>query len=142
MGCFLTAVASPLPAGETELFWHHDWKAATEAAARTDRPLFAAAIGTDWSAASKKFEREILDTVVFRNFARDHLILYKLESNQPPLHAKEISGRLQAMTIILDIDEIPTFILFGPGGEEWLRHGYLKREPEAYVEALRALAGA
>jgi len=124
-----------------ELFWHVEWQKATEAATRNGLPLFVAAIGTDWSAASKKFDREILQSEGFRQFAGDNLILYRLESNQPPLHAKQISGRLQAMTILLEIEEIPTFILFGPGGEEWLRHGYLAREAEAYVEALKALAG-
>ena len=134
----LAAYCHGLPATEINLL-EEDWAVATDQAQESGKYLFVAFLGDGWSMGSKRFEKAVLDTPEFGQFAMKHLIYCPVLARSMPKLGKRQTARLQSLVIHLDIKTYPTFILIAPDGTEVLRHGYRKETAREYTTLLEAL---
>lgn len=114
-------------------------EAARQAALNEGKHLYVVFLGTGWSVSSQRFSETILESADFKEFARDHLVLLRVDARRKPKLSPEETAVLQSWVIHFDIKAYPTVILLAPDGQELLRHGYREVEARAYVDLLRAI---
>ena len=136
-GVFLLGVL-PLAAGTEDLV-PLPWEEALAQAARENRYLYVAFLGTDWSVSSDRFKKNVLQAEPFQELVRERLVYYPVQARRKPRLGKQETARLQALVIHFDIKAYPTLILLAPDGEEILRHGYREMEAAAYVDLVRSV---
>ena len=72
--------------------WTKDWDLATQNAKVQDRPILLVFSGSDWCAPCIKLDREVWSTRVFKDFAKENLVLYKADF--PRRKANQLSAQL------------------------------------------------
>lgn len=127
---------SSQPVGE----WLEHYDVALQQADKEGKPVFALFTGSDWCSWCVKFESEILTQQDFLLFAREHLVLLKLDypskSDRQPGWLVEQNRRLKER---YGIRGYPTAVLLSAGGEVIATSGYLPGGVESYVAHLRGL---
>ncbi|MEZ4687071.1 MAG: thioredoxin family protein [Bacteroidia bacterium] len=63
----------------TDEGWYINLETAKSEALRLNRPLFLLFTGSDWCAPCKRLEKEVLTQKAFRSFAKDNLVLVKMD---------------------------------------------------------------
>lgn len=134
---FLVILTAPALFGKDLL--ETDWATALDEARETGQHVFVAFLGEGWSIDSRKFQKAVLDSQAFLDFADERLVTCTVKARRKPRLSSEETARLQALVIHFDIKSWPTFILIAPDGREVLRHGYRQQSAEAYVALLKAL---
>ncbi len=110
------------------------------ATARSEnRHMLIAFLGEGWSVRCKRFKEQVLETMEFEDYARDHLVYFPVEARRRPKLTSEETAVLQSWVVHFDIKAYPTFILLAPDGQELLRHGYKDMNAREYVELLQAI---
>lgn len=124
------------PVGE----WLEHYDVALQQADAEGKPVFALFTGSDWCSWCMKFESEILKQDAFMNFAKEHLILLKLDypskSDRQPGWLVEQNRRLKER---YGIRGYPTAVTLSAGGEVIATSGYLPGGAKSYVAHLRGL---
>lgn len=115
-----------------------EWEAILGEAQKTNRFLYVAFLGKDWSVSCKRFNQNILESSTFKKFAEERLIVTSLNA-QGGKFPKKTAAKLQSLVIYFDIKSYPTILLIAPDGSETLRHGYREDTAQAYVDLLKAI---
>ena len=119
--------------------WGTDWEAAKAQAKKENKPIFINFTGTDWCGWCIKLDKEVFSKDAFKAYARDNLVLLKLDFPRRKMLPKEKSARNQELAEIFGIRGFPTIVLLGADGKEKARTGYQRGGAEAYVEHLKGL---
>lgn len=119
--CLLLA-AVPLKASD---LWSTDYAASTAQAAAEKKPILLEFTGSDWCLPCMKQNKDVFEQPAFGEFAKDKLVLVKLDFPRSKPQAAETKERNQQLAAQYKVQGFPTVILLGPDGKELAREvGY------------------
>ncbi len=119
--------------------WTTDHAAALAAANGSGRKVLLFFTGSDWCGWCMKLDAEILGTSEFRDFARENLVLLKLDfprRSQLPDQVRAQNSRLQQQ---YGIEGYPTIVVLNDAGQEVGRLGYQRGGPAPFLTKLQRL---
>jgi protein disulfide-isomerase len=130
---------SPPPAAArgSESSWGTDLPAALNRARSENKLVLIDFTGSDWCGWCSKFDHDVLSTDKFAGYARNRLVLVKLDF---PRHHPQDAALKQANAQLAQrfgVDGFPTLVLLNSAGKELGRQvGYIKGGPDAFITEL------
>ncbi|MCB0401755.1 MAG: FAD:protein FMN transferase [Flavobacteriales bacterium] len=128
-----------------ETIWLEDFEEAVQRSKTGNKPLLMVFSGSDWCKPCMILEKTIFNTERFKQFAKDSLVLLKLDfparkENQP---AKEIMAKREAVAEVYNQSgSFPSVIILDGDKKVLGKTGYKKGSVENYIEHLKSfLAG-
>lgn len=129
--CLLLA-AAPLQASD---IWSTDYTASITQAAASKKPVLLEFTGSDWCPPCMKQNKDVFEQSAFQEFAKDKLVLVKLDFPRSKPQAPEIKQRNQKLAAQYEVQGFPTVILLGADGKELAREvGYKGGGVPAFIE--------
>jgi protein disulfide-isomerase len=129
--CLLLATA-PLHASD---LWSTDYAASTAQATAEKKPVLLEFTGSDWCPPCMKQNKDVFEQPAFADFAKDKLVLVKLDFPRSKPQASEIKERNQQLAAQYKVQGFPTVILLGPDGKELAREvGYKGGGVPGFIE--------
>jgi len=119
--------------------WLEDYDAVKERAVALERPILMWFTGSDWCIWCKRLEDEHLSRDVFKTFAKENLVLLKLDFPRNIAQSDELKAQNQTLREAWNINGYPTLIMTQVDGSPLGQRGYLQQSPEAFVADLRAM---
>jgi thioredoxin-related protein len=125
-------------APQSDALWLTDYKQALAQATQEKKSVLLDFTGSDWCPYCVQMDREVLNQREFIEFAKNNLVLVKLDfprRKQLPLEETEQNHKLGQQ---FEIEGYPTYILVDPTGKEVKRQvGYLEGGPKKFIEWVR-----
>ncbi len=119
--------------------WHTDYEKASQLAAKENKLLLMDFTGSDWCGWCIKLDNEVFAMPEFKEFARQNLVLLKLDfprsKDQPEAEKKQNEALMQKH----GIQGFPTIIVLNPKGERVGKLGYMPGGPSAFIDEVRKL---
>ena len=112
--CLLCATA-PLIASD---LWSTDYQASIAEAASAKKPILLEFTGSDWCPPCMKQNKDVFEQANFESYAKDKLVLVKLDFPRSKEQAPEIKERNQKLAAQYGVEGFPTIILLSPDGKE------------------------
>src|SRR5260221_6178317 len=136
---FLTLLAVGLPgqvlAAEAE--WLTDVPKAQAKAKAEKKMVLMNFTGSDWCGWCIKFNKEVLSTPEFREYAKKNLVLVELDFPNKKPQSAETRKANEALKDKYGVQGFPTFVVLGSDGTEIGRQrGYAAGGPEAFITKL------
>jgi protein disulfide-isomerase len=117
--------------------WTNNYDNALSAAAGTNRKIFLFFTGSDWCGWCKRLEAEVLSTPEFQEYARDNLILVKLDFPQSIPQSAQLKAQNQQLSQRYQIEGYPTVVVLNSSGKTIGRTGYKRGGPGPYIAQLQ-----
>lgn len=114
--------------------WESDFKKASARAKAEGKYMLIDFSGSDWCGWCIKLDKEVFSQQVFKDYAKDHLVLLLVDWPQRTPDSKEVQARSRPLMEKFGIDSFPTVILLDPNGEPVDKTGYRPGGAEAYIE--------
>ncbi len=132
---------SSLRAGEEETAWLTNYEQALQAASKEKRPVLVDFTGSDWCGWCIRLDKETFSQPEFLNFAKDHVVLLKVDLPQDKPQSDEVKKQNEALVQKFNVEGFPTLVLLGSDGREIARQGgYLPGGPAAMIEWITSAA--
>jgi hypothetical protein len=97
----------------------------TSQAAAQKKPVLLEFTGSDWCPPCMKQNKDVFEQPAFKEFAKDKLVLMKLDFPRSKPQTPEIKERNQQLAAQYQVEGFPTVILLGADGKELAREvGY------------------
>ena len=132
-----TKEPTPAVAHASNLSWGTDFPQALNQAQSENKLVLLDFTGSDWCPWCIKFDQEVLSTDQFAAYAKDKLVLVKLDF---PRHTQQDPALKQANQELFqkfNVDGYPTYILLDSSGKELGRQvGYRPGGPTAFIAEL------
>jgi protein disulfide-isomerase len=125
--------------GASEEGWTTDYPGALAQAKSDNRKVFLLFTGSDWCIWCKRLEGEILSSEEFKGYARDNLVLVKLDFPRQTPQPDEIKHQNQALAKQYQIRGYPTIIILNADGSPAAQMGYQKGGPSPFLQKLSSL---
>ncbi|MCE5279719.1 MAG: thioredoxin family protein [Planctomycetaceae bacterium] len=130
----------PGPQGaSSNLPWLEDFEAAKAAAAASGKPMLVDFTGSDWCGWCIKLDNEVFSKPAFEAYARENLILVKLDFPKRKELPAAIKSQNESLSRQYGVRGFPTILLVSPDGGVIARTGYRPGGAESYVEHLKTL---
>jgi protein disulfide-isomerase len=122
----------------TDAIWQTDYKQALAQAAKENRNVLLDFTGSDWCPYCIQMDKEVLNQPEFQRFAKNNLILVKLDfprrKQLPPAESEQNHKLGQQFAV----EGYPTYILVDAKGKEVKRQiGYLEGGPKQFIKWAR-----
>jgi protein disulfide-isomerase len=119
--CLLLA-AAPLQASD---LWSTDYTTSIAQAASQKKPVLLEFTGSDWCPPCMKQNKDVFEQPAFEEFAKNNLVLVKLDFPRSKPQDPEIKQRNQQLAAQYQVQGFPTVILLNAEGKELAREvGY------------------
>lgn len=118
--------------------WIDNYDRARMIARTHDKPMLISFVGSDWSDASKDLHTNVYQTKTFKDFAKDKLVLMKVDFLRDTQQPTALRNQNKALLIEHKVTGFPTLVVLN---SKALRVGYTMYEGDAkeMVEKLGAL---
>lgn len=130
-----------LPAIDYGGGWLDSWKVAQALSVQQQKDLLISFVCTDGSEYSKKMEDEIYSQPEFKKYARDNLILLRIDfPASPELQAKQSKELKEQNNMLADMFGVrgyPTVVVRNPKGQKILDGKYMKGGAPVFVNELK-----
>jgi len=127
------------PLAEQEAEWMTDFEAAKAQAKESGKPMLLDFTGSDWCIWCVRLKEEVFSRQPFVAFARDELVLVKLDFPRSKPQSEAVKAQNEALLEEYGVRGFPTIVLLSPEGELVDKTGYRSGGPEAYVTHLKDL---
>lgn len=124
---------------EEELVWLTEYNQALKTAAEQGRPVFIDFTGSDWCHWCIKLDKEVFSQPEFKAYAREKLVLLKLDFPRSIPQSPAVKAANQALAEKYNIEGYPTIVLTDASGNEIQRTGYQAGGAQKYVAHLQNL---
>jgi protein disulfide-isomerase len=115
--------------------WGTDYPAALTQAASSKKPILLEFTGSDWCPPCMKLTKTVFEQPTFEDFAKENLVLVKLDFPRNKEQAAELKAANEALAKKYQVQGFPTIILLSSTGEEVIRKvGYNGDTPEAFLK--------
>lgn len=118
-------------------YWTNNFIEAKKAAKENKKMILMVFQGSDWSAPCLRLERDILSSKIFKDYAKSHLIMVKVDfpkenerSNDQIKHNKYLAGQYNRYGVF------PYMVLVNSEGKVLYNMHYRPVNPEEYIEVL------
>jgi thiol:disulfide interchange protein len=128
----------PAPAG-VELPWLTDAAQATAQAKAEGKPVLMDFTGSDWCVWCQRLDAEVFATAEFAAYAKEHLVLLKLDFPRSKTQPEAEKQQNQALLAKYGVEGFPTIIVLDASGKKIGELGYLPGGPSAWLAELRKL---
>lgn len=118
--------------------WLTDMDAAMKLSAETGKPILVDFSGSDWCGWCIKFEKEVLSQKIFKDFAKENLILVSIDFPRRKKQSTEEKKKNQALYDQYKIEGFPTLLLLDRTGKEIVRTNYIEGGPQVYIDFLKS----
>jgi thiol-disulfide isomerase/thioredoxin len=121
--------------------WLTSYSEAKQASLASKKPILMDFTGSDWCGWCQRFNADVLSKPEFQAYAKDNLILLKLDfPHAKPLPPDQSQQNAQ-LGMLEKVDGYPTYVLVSPDDRELFRQvGYAEGGPAPFIEKLRAAA--
>jgi len=119
--------------------WITDYQAAIKFAKETNKPILINFTGSDWCGWCIKLVNEVFSKAEFEAYAKENLILLKLDFPRSIPQSAELKQQNQSLQKKFGITGYPTIILIDQNEKEIGRSGYQQGGPVAYVNHLKQI---
>ena len=119
--------------------WITDYPRALTRARAERRNVFLFFTGSDWCGWCKRLEEEILTKSEFKNYAKEKLILVKLDFPRQIEQSEALQNQNRTLAAQYGIKGYPTVIVLDPAARAVKQLGYQEGGPGPFVSALRAV---
>jgi len=138
-GLVALAACGGADSGPVTADWHASGIEGTQLALQTHRLLLIAFMGSDWSEPSQNVKKNVLDTLVFKNFADANLVLVMADFPRSALLSPEIAKQNADMAKNVQLDRLPVFMLVDPRNHTaFNRIANFVGGPEQFVAQIQA----
>jgi len=150
---YLTSQPPPRPQAEereappatvahaSELFWGTDLPAALDQARSENKMVLLDFTGSDWCPWCIKFDHAVLSTDEFATYAKDKLVLVKLDFPRHTPQSDSLRQANQELAKRFSVTGYPTYVLLNDAGKEVGRQvGYAEGGPDAFIAELEAFS--
>lgn len=115
--------------GVTSGEWTTDWKAAVEAASKSDAPILIYFSGSGWCSVCAFAEEEIFSRDAWRDYAKDKLVLVNADKPAAEMYgAPEARGPAAELRKRFEVSSYPQFVVLESDGRETLSQFGLQRD--------------
>lgn len=121
--------------------WTTDLKLAQRVASEQGKLLLMDFTGSDWCGWCMKLDREVFRTAEFENYARENLVLLKVDFPEHIILSADVKAQNNALQSQYGVHGYPTVVVCNPAGNEVGRLGYMEGGPSAFIGRLKQLAG-
>lgn len=121
--------------------WGENLEQAKIEAKQSNKYIFVDFSGSDWCHWCIQLEREVLDTVEFKQFAKDNLVLVSVDFPKRKQQSQELKKRNNDLARYYHVRGFPTVVMLNPNGELVAKTGYRRGGATAYVEHLKKIIG-
>jgi thioredoxin-related protein len=138
---WLSIVLFSLSIGAFAQDWQPDYILALTKAKETKRPLILVFAGTDWCAPCIKLDREIWQSDIFKEYAKDHYVLYRADF--PRKKSNQLSRELTHSNNELaerfnPQGHFPLVMVLDSNQQLLGSTGYQKLSPDKYISLLNS----
>ena len=123
----------------SQINWFSNLEDAKTEAQIWKRPVFVNFTGSDWCGWCIKLEEEVFSKPEFIQYARDNLIMVRLDFPRSKPQPVEIQQYNQTIAQQFGIKGFPTILLLDMDGKEIVRTGYQYGGAPAYVQHIKEL---
>ena len=133
----LLACCALLQAGAAELNWLTDLPKAQAKAKAENKQVLLDFTGSDWCGWCIKFNKEVLTTPEFAEYAAKHLVLVEVDFPRKKEQSEDLKKANKALGSKYKVDGYPTFVVLNQEGKEVGRQvGYSAGGPKAFIAKL------
>jgi protein disulfide-isomerase len=132
-------LVNPLIAEEKEELWLTNLEAGLERSTEQDKPVLLYFTGSDWCGWCIKLTEEVLDTDQFISYAKENLILVKLDFPRSIQQDEETVRYNRSIMERFNVRGFPTLFILGSDGSVIAQTGYRQGGAERYIEHLENL---
>ena len=117
--------------------WTTDYTAALVTGAGSNKKLFLFFTGSDWCGWCKRLDSEILSTPEFQEYARENLVLVKLDFPQRIPLPDQLKAQNAQLAQRYKIEGYPTVVVLNSSGTIIGRTGYMRGGPSPFIAQLK-----
>jgi thioredoxin-related protein len=117
--------------------WTTDYASALAGARGTDRKILLFFTGSDWCGWCKRLDAEVLSTSDFRAYARQNLVLVKLDFPQGIPQSAQLKRQNRELGDKYGIDGYPTVIVLNSSGGNIGKLGYMAGGPAPFIARIK-----
>jgi len=121
-----------LPAG----VWTTDYKAAMAQSRATNQKVFLFFTGSDWCGWCKRLDREILGTTEFLSYAKQNVILVKIDFPHDSVLPPELIAQNEQLAKMYRVNGFPSIKVLDSKGRLVGELGYQEGGPGPFIQAL------
>lgn len=133
------AVKDVLPVPKYDGSWLDDFAKAQSLAAALNRPMLLDFTGSDWCPWCVKLDNEIFSTQQFKDYAREKLVLVKLDFPQSKTLAPATVAQNRTLATKYSVRGYPTVVILDASGTQLGRMGYMEGGPEPFLKKLAGI---
>ena len=122
------------PAGIDGLRWLESYEQALSLAKAEQRPILIDFTGSDWCTWCIRLDEEIFSKSEFRDWAKDNVVLLKLDFPQTQPQSMELVEQNQGLAQQYGIQGFPTILFINDSGQVLGNSGYLQGGPGGWIE--------
>ena len=135
MAFFAMPVKIARAAQQSETLWLTNYQQALAQAAKEKKSVLIDFTGSDWCPPCIQMEKEVLSQSEFIAFAKNNLVLLKLDFPRRKKLSPEEKEQNHELGQQFPIEGFPTYVLVDPTGKELKRQsGYLEGGPKKFIE--------
>lgn len=129
---FLSSANTP----NEETVWVTDYEAAFVKAKKEEKHVLINFTGSDWCGWCRKLDAEVFSQPEFQKYAKENLILLKLDFPRRTPQPKEIKIQNQKLAQQFAVRGFPTILVVKANQQVVLRTGYQRGGAASYVKHL------
>jgi protein disulfide-isomerase len=124
-----------------DLTWSTDLTRAQAQAKADNKMVLLDFTGSDWCSWCMKFDKEMLSTDKFAEYAKAHLELVVVDFPNKKPQSDELKAANKALGAKYGVDGYPTFVVLNADGKEIGRQvGYAPGGPDAFIAQLQGFS--
>ena len=117
--------------------WVTDYEEAFIIAKRENKHVLINFTGSDWCGWCKRLNREVFSQAAFQEYAKENLVLLKLDFPRRTPQPQEVKMKNQGYARTFAVRGFPTIIIAAANQKVVLRTGYKKGGPDSYVKHIK-----
>ncbi len=130
-------LAAALPAFAQEAHWNTNYEKAQAEAKSQDKKVLLDFTGSDWCGWCIKFNKEVLKTKEFKDYATKNLVLVEVDFPNSKPQSKQVKEQNGDLKQKYKVEGFPTFVLLDKDGNVLGQQvGYLEGGPSAFIAKL------
>ncbi|MEA3465002.1 MAG: thioredoxin family protein [Thermodesulfobacteriota bacterium] len=119
--------------------WFDDLEQAKIEAKKDNKHIFISFSGSDWCHWCIKFNKEVLSSQEFLDYADKNLVLMLVDFPKRQKQSKELKTRNDKLSREYGVRGFPSIAILNPAGKLIKMTGYRRGGAKAYIEHLNAL---
>ncbi len=116
--------------------WLTDFDQAKKDAEKNDKPIFILFTGSDWCHWCKKLNSEILTKSIFIKYAKENLILLKIDFPRKSMLSPDVVKKNRSLAKTYGVRGYPTIMITDLEGTQKGKMGYMKGGPKIFIKKL------